>query len=169
MQTHEKKLEYLRKAIETLWHGVSETKTGDYDKIARLYVDVLKLDKNDSDAWENLVWLYWSMSINESREPYLVFAENKVKDYLRYNDKGYRAFEYVGLFYEKMKKDEILAIRYYESAIRCKDAPSSTHHSLIRVCEKSGDKVKAIGYCKMTLARFPNDPDTKNKLQTLTK
>lgn len=169
MQTREKKLEYLRKTIETLWHGVSDTKTGDYDKIARLYVDVLKLDKNDRDAWENLVWLLWSMSINESSEPYLVFAENKVKDYLKYNPKGYRAFEYVGQFYRVMKKDLRLAVRYYESAIRWKDAPLTTHHSLISVCEKSGDKVKAIGYCKMTLARFPNDPYTKNKLQTLTK
>jgi hypothetical protein len=67
-----------------------------------------------------------------------------------------------------MIKDEKLAVRFYESAIRWKDAPESTHHSLISICEKSGDKLKAIGYCKMTLARFPNDPYTKSKLKTLT-
>jgi hypothetical protein len=68
-----------------------------------------------------------------------------------------------------MYVDLRLAVRYYESAIRWKDVPLSTHHSLISVCEKSGDKIRAIGYCKMTLARFPNDPYTKSKLEVLTK
>jgi hypothetical protein len=67
-----------------------------------------------------------------------------------------------------MYVDMKLAIRYYESAIRWKDAPLSTHHSLISVCEKNGDKTSAIGYCKMTLTRFPNDPYSKSKLKFLT-
>jgi hypothetical protein len=40
----------------------------------------------------------------------------------------------------------------------------STYHSLISLCEKSGDKIRAIGYCKMTLTRFPNDPYVKSKI-----
>ena len=168
MQAREQKLKYLRKTIETLWHGVADTKDGDYDKIAKLYVEVLRLDRNDRDAWENLVWLLWSLSINQKSEPYLIFAENNAKEYLKYNPKGYRAYEYLGQFYRVMKQDLRLAIRYYESAIRWKDAPVSTHHSLISVCEKKGDKMSAIGYCKMTLARFPNDPYTKSKLKSLT-
>ena len=81
---------------------------------------------------------------------------------------GYRAYEYVGMFYRSMIKDERLAVRYYESAIRWKDAPESTHHSLISLCNKTGDKIRAIGYCKMTLARFPNDPWTKSRLKEFT-
>jgi len=62
-----------------------------------------------------------------------------------------------------------LAIRYYESAIRWKDAPESTHHSLISLCNKTGDKRLAIGYCKLTLSRFPKDAWAISKLKELTK
>ena len=169
MQTREQKLKYLKKTIETLWHGVSDTKEGDYPKIINLYKEVLKLDYHDVDSWENLVWLMWSMAINKKDTSWLFEAEKFAKRYLSLNPKGYRAYEYVGQFYRIMYVDMKLAIRYYESAIRWKDAPKSTHHSLISVCDKAGDKVKAIGYCKMTLARFPNDPYTKSKLEALTK
>ena len=169
MQTRDKKLAYLRKTIETLWHGVEDTKTGDYPKIVNLYKEVLKIEPKDRDAWENMVWLMWSLAVNNKDTGWLLEAEKFVKRYLAIMPNGYRSFEYVGMFYRSMIKDEKLAVRYYESAIRWKDAPKSTHHSLISLCEKSGDKIRAIGYCKMTLARFPNDPYTKSKLQALTK
>ena len=111
----------------------------------------------------------WSMAINKKDTSWLFEAEKFAKRYLSLNPKGYRAYEYAGQFYRIMYVDMKLAIRYYESAIRWKDAPKSTHHSLISACDKAGDKVKAIGYCKMTLARFPNDPYTKSKLEALTK
>ncbi len=94
-------------------------------------------------------------------------AEKFVKMYLSVMPNGYRAYEYNGMFYRTMVKDERLAIRYYESAIRWKDAPESTHHSLISLCSKLNDKRLAIGYCKMTLAKFPNDAWTKSKLKSL--
>ena len=168
MQTKELKLKYLNKTIDTLWHGVQETKTGDYPKIVNLYKEVLKIEPKDRDAWENMVWLMWSLSINEKDTRWMIEAEKFVKRYLAIMPNGYRSYEYVGMFYRSMIKDEKLAVRYYESAIRWKDAPKSTHHSLISLCEKSGDKIRAIGYCKMTLARFPNDPYTKSKLKALT-
>jgi hypothetical protein len=65
MQTREKKLAYLRKTIETLWHGVSETKEGDYPRIISLYKEVLMHDYHDADSWENMIWLMWSMAINK--------------------------------------------------------------------------------------------------------
>ncbi len=65
MQTPEQKLKLLNKTIETLWHGVSDTKEGDYPKIINLYKEVLKLDAKNNDAWENLVWLMWSMAVNK--------------------------------------------------------------------------------------------------------
>ena len=68
-----------------------------------------------------------------------------------------------------MYVDLRLAVRYYESAIRWKDAPLSTHHSLISVCEKSGDKIRAIGNCRFNLKRYPNDPYAQSKLKELTK
>ena len=169
MQTREQKLKLLNKTIETLWHGVSDTKEGDYPKIINLYKEVLKLDSKNNDAWENLVWLMWSMAVNKKDTVWLFEAEKFVKRYLALNPNGYRSYEYVGQFYRIMYVDLRLAVRYYESAIRWKDAPKSTHHSLISVCEKSGDKLRAIGYCKMTLARFPNDPYTKSRLEALTK
>ena len=169
MQTREQKLKLLNKTIETLWHGVSETKEGDYPKIINLYKEVLKINSKDRDAWENMVWLMWSMAINKKDTAWLFEAEKFVKMYLSIMPNGYRSYEYVGMFYRTMVKDEKLAVRYYESAIRWKDAPVSTHHSLITVCEKSGDKLRAIGYCKMTLARFPNDPYAKSKFEYLTK
>jgi tetratricopeptide (TPR) repeat protein len=169
MQTREQRLKDLNKAIDALWHGVQDTKTGDYPKIVNLYKEVLKIEPKDRDAWENMVWLMWSLAINNKDTVWLLEAEKFVKRYLSIIPNGYRSYEYVGMFYRSMIKDEKLAVRYYESAIRWKDAPKSTHHSLISICEKSGDKVKAIGYCKMTLARFPNDPYTKSKLQSLTK
>ena len=169
MQTREQKLKLLNKTIETLWHGVSDTKEGDYPKIINLYKEVLKLDSKNNDAWENLVWLMWSMAINKKDTSWLFEAEKFVKRYLSLNPNGYRAYEYVGQFYRVMYPDLRLATRYYESAIRWKDAPKSTHHSLVSVCEKSGDKIRAIGYCKLTLNRFPNDPYTKSKLEALTK
>ena len=58
MQSREQKLVYLRKTIETLWHGVSDTKEGDYPRIISLYKEVLTLDYHDADAWENAVKLY---------------------------------------------------------------------------------------------------------------
>jgi len=169
MQTREQRLKDLNKAIDALWHGVQDTKTGDYPKIVNLYKEVLKIEPKDRDAWENMVWLMWSLAINNKDTVWLLEAEKFVKRYLSIIPNGYRSYEYVGMFYRSMIKDEKLAVRYYESAIRWKDAPKSTHHSLISICEKSGDKVKAIGYCKMTLAKFPNDPYTKSKLQSLTK
>ena len=165
MQT--RKLEYLQKTIDTLWHGVSDTKTGDYPKIINLYKEVLKIKPEDRDAWENMIWLMWSLSVNENDISWLNQAEIFVKRYLSLMPKGYRSYEFVGMFYRSMKIDLKLAIRYYESAIRWKDAPTSTHHSLISICDKAGDKIRAIGYCKMTLNRFPNDPYTKSKLQSL--
>jgi tetratricopeptide (TPR) repeat protein len=169
MQTREQRLKYLNNAIDALWHGVQDTKTGDYPKIVNLYKEVLKIEPKERDAWENMVWLMWSLAINNKDTAWLLEAEKFVRRYLSIMPNGYRSYEYVGMFYRSMIKDEKLAVRYYESAIRWKDAPKSTHHSLISICEKSGDKVKAIGYCKMTLAKFPNDPYTKSKLQSLTK
>ena len=169
MQTRQQKIEQLNKAIDVLWHGVKETKDGDYPRIVFLYKEMLKLDPKNRDAWENMVWLMWSLSVNKKDTAWLLEAEKFVKRYLSIMPNGYRAYEYVGMFYRSMIKDERLATRYYESAIRWKDAPESTHHSLISLCVKNGDKVRAIGYCKMTLARFPNDPWTKSKLKTLIK
>jgi tetratricopeptide (TPR) repeat protein len=169
MQTREQKLKYLNKTIDTLWHGVQETKTGDYPKIVNLYKEVLKIEPKDRDAWENMVWLMWSLAVNNKDTAWLLEAEKFVRRYLSIMPNGYRSYEYVGMFYRSMIKDEKLAVRFYESAIRWKDAPESTHHSLINLCIKTNDKIKAIGYCKMTLARFPNDPYTKSKLQSLVK
>lgn len=166
MQTREQKLLYLKKTIDTIWHG-ADTKTGEYPTIINLYKEVLKISPKDTDAWENMIWLMWSLSVNENNKSWLNQAELFAKRYLSIMPNGYRAFEFVGMFYRSMKKDERLAVRFYESAIRWKDCPLSTHHSLISVCEKSGDKLKAIGYCKMTLNRFSNDPYTKSKLQSL--
>ena len=168
MQTREQRLKYLNKTIDALWHGVQDTKTGDYPKIVNLYKEVLKIEPKDRDAWENMVWLMWSLAINNKDTAWLLEAEKFARRYLSIMPNGYRSYEYVGMFYRSMIKDEKMAVRFYESAIRWKDAPDSTHHSLISICEKSGDKLKAIGYCKMTLARFPNDPYTKSKLKTLT-
>ena len=169
MQTRKQKIEQLNKAIDVLWHGVKDTKDGDYPRIIFLYKEMLKLDPKNSDAWENMIWLMWSLSINKKDTVWMIEAEKFVKMYLSVMPNGYRAYEYIGMFYRTMVKDERLAIRYYESAIRWKDAPQSTHYSLISLCNKTGDKVRAIGYCKMTLARFPNDPWTKSKIQELTK
>jgi hypothetical protein len=36
MQTSEQKIKLLKKTIETLWHGVSDTKEGDYPRIISL-------------------------------------------------------------------------------------------------------------------------------------
>ena len=65
MQTRELKLKQLHKTIDVLWHGVSSTKEGDYPKIVNLYKEVLKLNPNDRDAWENMIWLMWSLAINK--------------------------------------------------------------------------------------------------------
>jgi tetratricopeptide (TPR) repeat protein len=169
MQTREQKLKLLKKTIETLWHGVSDTKEGDYPKIIRLYKEVLTIDYHDVDSWENMIWLMWSMAINKKDTVWLFEAEKFVKRYLSLNPNGYRAYEYAGQFYRIMMVDERLAIRYYESAIRWKDAPESTHHSLVSLCTKRNDKRLAIGYCKLTLAKFPNDAWTASKLKELTK
>ena len=169
MQTREKKLEYLKKTIETLWHGVSDTKEGDYPKIINLYKEVLMHDYHDADSWENMVWLMWSMAINKKDTVWLFQAEKFAKRYLSLNPNGYRAYEYVGQFYRIMMVDERLAIRYYESALRWKDVPATTFHSLTSLYLKNGDKVRAIGNCRFNLKRFPNDPYAQSKLKELTK
>ena len=69
MQT--RKLEYLYKTIDVLWHGVANTNSGDYPKIINLYKEVLKIKPDDRDAWENMIWLMWSLSVNESSESWL--------------------------------------------------------------------------------------------------
>jgi hypothetical protein len=68
-----------------------------------------------------------------------------------------------------MMVDERLAIRYYESALRWKDAPETTFHSLTSLYIKNGDKIRAIGNCRFNLTRFPNDPYAQSKLNELTK
>ena len=50
MQTREQKLAYLKKTIETLWHGVADTKEGDYPRIISLYKEVLMYDYHDADS-----------------------------------------------------------------------------------------------------------------------
>jgi len=169
MQTRKQKIEQLNKAIDVLWHGVKDTKDGDYPRIIFLYKEMLKLDPKNSDAWENMVWLMWSLAINKKDTAWLFEAEKFAKRYLSLNPNGYRAYEYVGQFYRIMMVDERLAIRYYESAIRWKDAPESTHHSLVSLCAKRNDKRLAIGYCKLTLSRFPKDAWAISKLKELTK
>ena len=49
MQTRKQKIEQLNKAIDVLWHGVKDTKDGDYPKIVFLYKEMLKLDPKNSD------------------------------------------------------------------------------------------------------------------------
>ncbi len=159
------KLQYLYKTIETLWHGVSDTKEGDYPKIINLYKEVLKINPKDRDAWENMIWLMWSMSINKKDTAWMIEAEKFVKMYLSIMPNGYRSFEYVGQFYRVMVKDLKLAMRYYESAIRWKNAPLTTFHSLVSVCEKLNDKTKAVDYCKMGLYKFKKDPYLQNKIK----
>ena len=168
MQIREQKLKLLNKTIDVLWHGVSDTKEGDYPKIINLYKEVLKINPKDRDAWENMVWLMWSLSINKKDTGWMLEAEKFVKMYLSINPNGYRAYEYVGMFYAKMLKDEKLAIRYYESAVRWKDAPDTTFHSLTTLYMRNGDKIRAIGNCRYNLRRFPNDPYAKSKLEYLT-
>jgi len=167
MQTREQKLVYLKKTIETLWHGVSDTKTGDYPRIISLYKEVLMHDYHDADSWENMIWLMWSMAVNKQDTVWLFEAEKFAKRYLSLNPNGYRAYEYLGQFYRIMYVDLKLAIRYYESAIRWKDAPKSTHYSLISLFNKLNDKRMAIGYCKMTLAKFPNDEYATMRLKEI--
>ncbi len=169
MQTRKQKIEQLNKAIDVLWHGVKDTKDGDYPRIIFLYKEMLKLDPKNSDAWENMIWLMWSLSINKKDTAWMIEAEKFVKMYLSVMPNGYRAYEYIGMFYRTMVKDERLAVRYYESAIRWKDAPESTHHSLVSLCAKRYDKRLAIGYCKLTLSRFPKDAWATSKLKELTK
>jgi tetratricopeptide (TPR) repeat protein len=167
MQTREQKLVYLKKTIETLWHGVSDTKEGDYPRIISLYKEVLMHDYHDADSWENMIWLMWSMAVNKQDTVWLFEAEKFAKRYLSLNPNGYRAYEYLGQFYRIMYVDLKLAIRYYESAIRWKDAPKSTHYSLISLFNKLNDKRMAIGYCKMTLAKFPNDEYATMRLKEI--
>ena len=167
MQTREQKLKLLKKTIETLWHGVTDTKEGDYPKIINLYQEVLKLDYKDRDAWENMIWLMWSLSINQKDYSWISHAEIYAKRYLSLNPNGYRSYEFLGTFYRTMLIDDKLALRLYESAIRWKDSQVVTHHALINMCIKCNDKEKAIGYCKLTLTRFPNDPYTVSKLKYL--
>jgi len=167
MQTPEQKLKYLNKTIETLWHGVSDTKDGDYPKIINLYKEVLKINNKDRDAWENMIWLMWSMAVNKKDTAWLLEAEKFAKRYLSLMPNGYRSYEYLGTFYRSMIKDERLAIRYYESAIRWKDAETSTHHSLIALCIKNDDLVKAKDYCLLTLKRYPKDAYATMRLKDL--
>ncbi len=167
MQPPEQKLKLLYKTIETLWHGVSGTKDGDYPKIISLYKEVLKINPNDRDAWENMIWLLWSLSINKKDTALLFEAERFAKRYLSIMPNGYRSYEYLGMFYRSMVKDSKLSQRYYESAIRGKDAPSSTHDSLIALCIKNNDKIKAKDYCLFTLKRYPNDSYAKMRLQEI--
>jgi tetratricopeptide (TPR) repeat protein len=167
MQSPEQKLKLLYKTIETLWHGVSGTKDGDYPKIINLYKEVLKINPNDRDAWENMIWLLWSLSINKKDTALLFEAERFAKRYLSIMPNGYRSYEYLGMFYRSMVKDLKLSQRYYESAIRWKDAPYSTHDSLIALCIKNNDKTKAKDYCLLTLKRYPNDSYAKMRLQEI--
>ena len=169
MQTREQKLKLLNKTIEILWHGVADTKKSDYPKIVYLYKEVLKIDEKDRDAWENMIWLMWSLSINEKDYYWLSNAEQLVRRYLSLNPNGYRAYEYVGQFYRMMMVDEKLAIRYYESALRWKDVPATTFHSLTSLYLKNGDKVRAIGNCRFNLIRYPNDPYAQSKMKELIK
>lgn len=170
MQTpKEKRLKYLYNEIDKLWHGVTNTKNGDYPTIAKMLNEIIDLNPKDVDSWENLVWLLWSMSINENDYSYLSNAQNLVKKYVSKHGNSYRAYEYAGQFYRVMYGDEKLAIYYYESAIRFKDAKITTYHSLISLFKKNNDKIRAIGYCKQCLNKFPNDPYTKSKLEELTK
>lgn len=167
MQTPEQKLKQLNKTIETLWHGVTETKDGDYPRIVNLYKEVLKINYKDRDAWENMIWLMWSLAVNNKDTAWLFEAEKYVKRYLSLLPNGYRSHEYIGQFYRTMYIDERLAVRHYESAIRYSDATPSTYHSLIALCIKIGDKVKARDYCVLALRRFKNDSYSQMRLKQL--
>ena len=167
MQTPKQKLAYLKKTIETLWHGVTETKDGDYPRIVNLYKEVLKIDSYDRDAWENMIWLMWSISKNQKDTVWLLEAEKYAKRYLSVLPNGYRSYEYVGQVYRVMVGDKKLATRYYESAIRWKDAPASCYHSLISLFIEVNDKVKARDYCIMALKRFKNDSYVTMRLKQI--
>ena len=92
--------------IDKLWHGREKTSDGDYEKIVNLYFQILKFEPKDTNAWEDTVWLLWSLSINKKNIRYLDTAEKVVLDYLKHNNNGYRAYEYVGQFYRIMMVDE---------------------------------------------------------------
>jgi hypothetical protein len=107
------------------------------------------------------------MAVNKKDTLWLLEAEKFAKRYLSLMPNGYRSYEYLGTFYRSMIKDERLAIRYYESAIRWKDAETSTHHSLIALCLKNNDLVKAKDYCLLTLKRYPKDAYANMRLKDL--
>lgn len=65
------KLKSLRLQIDKLWHGREKTSDGDYEKIVNLYFQILKLEPKDTNAWEDTVWLLWSLSINKKNVRYL--------------------------------------------------------------------------------------------------
>jgi hypothetical protein len=66
-----------------------------------------------------------------------------------------------------MKKDEKLSIRYYEGAIRFKDCPVTTFHSLVSLCIKNNDRLNALGYTRQGLTRFKKDAYLNSKLLIL--
>jgi hypothetical protein len=95
MQTHDKKLAYLRKTIETLWHGVEDTKTGDYPKIVNLYKEVLKIEPKT--VMLGKIWsLMWSLAVNNKDTAWLLEAEKFVKRYLAIMPNGYRPMNMLG-------------------------------------------------------------------------
>ncbi len=163
----QQKLNNLRIQIDKLWHGKDSTNQGDYKKIILLYKEIIKLDSKDTNAWEDSVWLLWSLSINEKDKRYLNDAEKLVLLYLKKNNNGYRAYEYVGLFYRRYKPDTKRAILYYQSAVKFPDCTISAFRGLTTLFANSGDKMRAIENCKFTLKHFPNDSWTKSKIKSL--
>jgi tetratricopeptide (TPR) repeat protein len=161
------KLKNLRLQIDKIWHGREKTSDGDYEKIVDLYFQILKLEPKDTNSWEDTVWLLWSLSINKKNIRYLDTAERVVLDYLKHNNNGYRAYEYVGLFYRQYKPDTKRAILYYQSAVKFSDCTISGFRGLTTLFASSGDKMRAIENCKFTLRHFPNDSWTKNKIDVL--
>ena len=114
-----------------------------------------------------MIWLMWSLAVNNKDTAWLFEAEKYVKRYLSLLPNGYRSHEYIGQFYRTMYIDERLAVRHYESAIRYQDAAPSTYHSLIALCIKINDKVKARDYCVLALRRFKNDSYSTMRLKQL--
>lgn len=163
----DKKLKSLRIQIDKLWHGREKTSDGDYEKIVNLQFEILRLDPKDKNAWEDTVWLLWSLSINKKSVRYLDTAERVVLDYLKKNNNGYRAYEYTGLFYRQYKPDTKRAILYYQSAVKFPDCTISGFRGLTTLFANSGDKMRAIENCKFTLKHYPNDSWTLNKIKVL--
>lgn len=158
----DKKIQFHNDKAHKYYHS------GDYSNMLYHLIEKVKLDKHDVNAYSDIAYYYWSMSINikSRKEEFKNKAFYYLKEGIENNKDSAYMYDEMGRILT-MDKNINAALPYFEEAIKRKDAPLTSFHSLAFIYFQK-DKLKdAVVVLENCIKKFPDDVKGKSKLKEI--